>query len=49
MAKLAGRLRKQGLTPLLVAADTFRAAAIEQLEVWGKRIGGRRDQAPARG
>ncbi len=39
MAKLAGRLRKQGLTPLLVAADTFRAAAIEQLEAWGKRIG----------
>ena len=39
MAKLAGRLRKQGLTPLLVAADTFRAAAIEQLEVWGQRIG----------
>ena len=39
MAKLAGRLRKQGLTPLLVAADTFRAAAIEQLELWGKRIG----------
>ncbi len=39
MAKLAGRLRKRGLTPLLVAADTFRAAAIEQLEVWGKRIG----------
>ncbi len=39
MAKLAGRLRKQGLTPLLVAADTFRAAAIEQLEVWGKRVG----------
>ncbi len=39
MAKLAGRLRKQGLTPLLVAADTFRAAAIEQLEAWGRRIG----------
>ncbi len=39
MAKLASRLRKQGLTPLLVAADTFRAAAIEQLEVWGRRIG----------
>lgn len=39
MAKLAGRLRKRGLIPLLVAADTFRAAAIEQLEVWGKRIG----------
>ena len=39
MAKLAGRLKRQGLTPLLVAADTFRAAAIEQLEMWGKRIG----------
>ena len=39
MAKLAGRLRKQGLTPLLVPADTLRAAATEQLEVWGKRIG----------
>ena len=39
MAKLAGRLKRQGLTPLLVAADTFRAAAIEQLEIWGKRIG----------
>ena len=38
-AKLAGRLRKQGLTPLLVAADTFRAAAIEQLETWGRQIG----------
>ena len=39
LAKLAGRLRGQGFTPLLVAADTFRAAAIEQLEVWGQRIG----------
>ena len=39
MAKLAGRLKRQGLTPLLVAADTFRAAAIEQLEFWGNRIG----------
>lgn len=39
MAKLAGRLKRQGLTPLLVAADTFRAAAIEQLEMWGERIG----------
>ena len=39
MAKLAGRLREQGITPLLVAADTFRAAAVEQLEAWGKRIG----------
>lgn len=39
MAKLASRLKRQGLTPLLVAADTFRAAAIEQLEIWGNRIG----------
>ncbi len=39
MAKLASRLKRQGLVPLLVAADTFRAAAIEQLEIWGNRIG----------
>ncbi len=39
LAKLAGRLRGQGFTPLLVAADTFRAAAIDQLEAWGTRIG----------
>lgn len=39
IAKLAQRLKQDGLTPLLVAADTFRAAAIEQLELWGNRIG----------
>ena len=39
MAKIASRLKRRGLTPLLVAADTFRAAAIEQLEMWGQRIG----------
>ena len=39
VAKLAQRLKQDGLTPLLVAADTFRAAAIEQLELWGGRIG----------
>jgi len=39
MAKLASRLKRKGLTSLLVAADTFRAAAIEQLEIWGKRVG----------
>jgi fused signal recognition particle receptor len=39
VAKLAQRLKQAGVTPLLVAADTFRAAAIDQLEVWGKRIG----------
>jgi len=39
MGKLANRLRQEGHTVLLCAADTFRAAAIEQLEVWGKRAG----------
>jgi len=38
VAKLAQRLRHNGKAPLLVAADTFRAAAIEQLEVWARRI-----------
>ena len=37
--KLASRLNAQGKKVILVAADTFRAAAVLQLEVWGKRIG----------
>jgi fused signal recognition particle receptor len=37
IGKLANRLKKEGATVLLCAADTFRAAAIEQLEVWGRR------------
>ncbi|MGB6132180.1 MAG: signal recognition particle-docking protein FtsY [Acidobacteriaceae bacterium] len=37
--KLAAYYRAQGRTALLCAADTFRAAAIEQLEVWGQRSG----------
>ena len=37
--KLASRLSAQGKKVMLVAADTFRAAAVLQLEVWGKRIG----------
>jgi fused signal recognition particle receptor len=37
--KLAAWYRAQGKQPLLCAADTFRAAAIEQLEVWGERAG----------
>jgi fused signal recognition particle receptor len=37
--KLAAYFRAQGKTVLLCAADTFRAAAIEQLEVWGQRSG----------
>jgi fused signal recognition particle receptor len=37
--KLAAFFRREGKTVLLCAADTFRAAAIEQLEVWGQRSG----------
>lgn len=36
-AKLAGYLKHRGKSTLLVAADTFRAAAIDQLKVWGER------------
>lgn len=39
IAKLAFRSIGQGKRVLLAGADTFRAAAIEQLQVWGKRIG----------
>ncbi|MBE6031974.1 MAG: signal recognition particle-docking protein FtsY [Clostridiales bacterium] len=39
IAKIANRLQKQGKTVLLAAADTFRAAASEQLEIWGDRLG----------
>jgi fused signal recognition particle receptor len=39
IGKLAHVLRAQGKTVLLAAADTFRAAAIEQLEIWGDRTG----------
>jgi fused signal recognition particle receptor len=38
-AKLAASLKDEGRQVLLAAADTFRAAAIEQLETWGTRIG----------
>jgi fused signal recognition particle receptor len=38
-AKLAASLKADGRDVLLAAADTFRAAAIEQLETWGARIG----------
>jgi fused signal recognition particle receptor len=37
-AKLAAALKADGRHVLLAAADTFRAAAIEQLETWGQRI-----------
>ncbi|MGB0035347.1 MAG: signal recognition particle-docking protein FtsY [Candidatus Acidiferrales bacterium] len=39
IGKLANRLKKEGASVILGAADTFRAAAIEQLEVWAKRAG----------
>jgi fused signal recognition particle receptor len=39
IGKLAQVFRTQGKTVLLCAADTFRAAAIEQLEIWGQRTG----------
>src|SRR5712692_6894107 len=37
--KLAGRYRRDGKRVVLVAGDTFRAAAGEQLEQWGRRVG----------
>lgn len=39
IGKLANNLKKQGKNVLLAAADTFRAAAIEQLEIWADRSG----------
>ncbi len=38
-AKLASLLTAKGSRVVLAAADTFRAAAVEQLEVWGQRLG----------
>ncbi len=37
IGKLASRFRSQGLSVILAAGDTFRAAGIEQLEIWAKR------------
>ncbi|MBE0426461.1 MAG: signal recognition particle-docking protein FtsY [Nitrospirae bacterium] len=37
IGKLANRFRSQGLSVILAAGDTFRAAGIEQLEIWAKR------------
>ncbi|MGI6644517.1 MAG: signal recognition particle-docking protein FtsY [Bacilli bacterium] len=52
IAKLAHRYKKQQKRILLVAGDTFRAGAVEQLEVWAERIGvdiisGKENQDPA--
>ncbi len=38
IAKLAHKLKEQGNSVILIAADTFRAAAAEQLSIWGERI-----------
>jgi fused signal recognition particle receptor len=38
IGKLALSLKKNGMSVMLVAADTFRAAAIEQLEIWSQRV-----------
>ena len=37
IGKIAARLKKDGKKVMIAAADTFRAAAVEQLEVWSKR------------
>ena len=39
VGKLANLLRSEGQRPLICAADTFRAAAVEQLEIWANRAG----------
>ena len=39
IAKVAHKIKKEGKKVLLAAGDTFRAGAIEQLEVWGERVG----------
>ena len=39
IAKMAHLLKKQGKSVALAAADTFRAAAIDQLEIWAERVG----------
>ena len=39
IAKMANRFKKEGRNSLLAAGDTFRAGAIEQLQIWGDRLG----------
>jgi fused signal recognition particle receptor len=47
IGKIASRLGKDGLKVILAAGDTFRAAAIEQLQVWGERTGSEVVSRPA--
>jgi fused signal recognition particle receptor len=39
IAKLAHRLRKEGQSVIMAAADTYRAGAVEQLSIWAQRVG----------
>lgn len=39
IGKLATKYRAAGLKPMMAAGDTFRAAAVEQLQIWGQRAG----------
>ncbi|WP_428376267.1 signal recognition particle-docking protein FtsY [Lichenicoccus sp.] len=39
IGKMALQYRREGLRTILVAGDTFRAAAVEQLQIWGERVG----------
>ena len=47
IGKLAATYREAGLTPMLAAGDTFRAAAVEQLQIWGTRAQAEVVTAPA--
>ena len=44
IAKLAAQQKNKGRSVLLAAADTFRAAAVEQIEIWADRVGCRGGQ-----
>jgi fused signal recognition particle receptor len=46
IGKLALQYKQEGLQPILVAGDTFRAAAVEQLQIWGDRTGAQVISAP---
>ncbi|MFA5911489.1 MAG: signal recognition particle-docking protein FtsY [Vicinamibacterales bacterium] len=39
IGKLANQMKRDGLSPLICAADTFRAAAVDQLQIWADRAG----------
>jgi fused signal recognition particle receptor len=47
IGKLASLYREQGLSVVMAAGDTFRAAAVEQLQIWGQRTGAEVVSAPA--